>query len=355
MATENYDINEIMDAMATHSGPLYQQAIERAKYEQTLKTPGVSLAESIKGVAKGKSSVFDAAGALLPTMFPASIISKGELEQRGLLKEYTAAWKKYEAGDASAVNAFMDKHPEYSARLAQFKDPQMRMRNLLSDRIWDAYNELEGPAKYQVRAALGTGFEQTFLNKTIADVSAVDIPTLAYWAKVLGASVPKTEDTKEVVDMPMYKNPAIETYPTQVNSAVQAYWDWKNENFPNITAIQSEYYRLGKPAWFKQKFPILTEYWSKNKQYKAEHPEVQAYINDQDYGDDRSDEKVLKPSDFEGWDSVLLNQVVQWVYSNKDLTKGAKQELYRVWLSSGQPGGTFDTYLDMIKQSMRMK
>jgi hypothetical protein len=361
MAQEDYALEDVMDAMVTRTGPIFDQARQRAEYEQSLKTPGASAAHAIKRLLSKEGTVFDAAGALLTTAFPISIISKGELKARDQYELYKQAWKDQENGNPKAVSKFFVDHPEYAARLAQYKDPEQRMRNLLTSNIWDALDQLEGPNKYALIDSMGPAFQETFLDKNLADTTAIDLETLAYWSKVVGGNVPRTEQTAKVIDEPMKDSEAVAMYPTDINTAVADYWKEKNRLWPNISTIQAEYYNQGKSSAVLQKFPQLEKYWEWNRQYKAAHPEVAAYVKEQSaeygYGSARDNietsKQTLTTKDFEDWDTVLLNQVMRWVYSKVPLSKGARQELLRRWTVSGRPGGTFERYLTMVAKAMR--
>ena len=359
------DVNAGLQAMVTRSGTAYDEAMNRAKYDQTLKTPLAAEGMAIKSALQGKTSAFDAAGELLPSMFPAGILSKGELEGRGQMKIYQDAWKKYDAGDKGAVTQFYNDHPEYTIRLNQFKDPEQRMRNLLTGQIWDGYTALSGPNKTLIKDQLGPAFQQSFLDKTLADNTAVDLTTMARWARILGAAVPKTDLTAPVLQQPVGDRQPITMYAGRVNDAVNAYWDEKAKRFPNIAAIQAAYYAPGanKKA-IDAAFPELKQYTAWNKLYKTQHPEVAAYEAEsaQKYADANpttasSSTKAAytgpTTADFDTWNPILMNQVFAWAYDGKALTTGAKSELYRLWNKSGQPGETFPDWLDQVAQKMR--
>ena len=380
VADGSANVQDATDAMLQRNGPVFDQAVQRAKYEQALKTPLAGVGLALNSAYKGKSSIFDAAGELLPSMFPAGILSKGELEMRGLSKAYNEAWAKVDAaanpndpnGDKNAVTQFYKDHPEYSIRAIQYKDPQQRMRNMLTGGIWDAYKQLDGPNKTQVENALGDSFKQSFLDKTIADNTAIDLQTLAFWARYVGAHVPRTADTASVLDQPLMDRKSLPLINGRVNDAVQSYWDEKSKLYPNIETIQTKYYAPGtNKQQLMAAFPELKQYWDWNKQYQTAHPEVKAYLSDNKIARDAANANVtpqggagsagsatkavtptLAVKDFIGWNPVLQNQWMSYVYGGKPLTRGARQDLYREWNNAGQPGSDFPDYLEQIKNNM---
>ncbi|MFA5378401.1 MAG: hypothetical protein WC455_21785 [Dehalococcoidia bacterium] len=360
VADGEIDSQSAIIAMSEKSGEAWDQAYQRVAQEQALRVPGLMPLAAIKGMKPENAGASIATG-LATAMFPAGIISKGEIELRGLSEEYSEAWKKKDAGDTEAVSKFFDEHPEYEARLAQYKEPQERLRNFLTGQIWDAYNDMTGPNKKVVREALGDPFIDTFLDKTVSDTTAIDLDTLAYWARFMGAKVPKTEETKGALNQPLYQQKPVEMFGSQTNNAVQAYWDEKNKLFPNIDAINDLYYNNGRSKAVLIKFPELREFWDWNKKYKAAHPEVAKYTEYQkqqsgSFGASRAGTETataLTIQDFQQFDPALQRQLLGYIYGGESLTRGARQELYRIWQKAGRPGGTLDEYVESIKRSIK--
>jgi len=273
------DPQAVIQAMIDKSGPVYEEAVKRVRYEKSLSVVGVGAVNAIAQAADGNATLGDALGGVATSIFPAGLWSEGEMKYVGLYDKYTRAWEAYNNGNHKAVNDFFDQYPEYEARIAQYKEPEARLRNFLVGQIWDSYNALEGPNKAAVVDQLGEQFVRSVLDDATRDTEAVDVETLAYWAKTLGGAVPTTAQNN--VTTPLYLQEAgPDLYSYDVNQAVQDYWSERDKQFPNITKIQEMYYKVpGGDKGVLQMFPQLKDYWAWNKQYKSEHPQVEKYAD----------------------------------------------------------------------------
>lgn len=346
---------DVEQAMIQRSGPVYDAAVQRTQYEQGLKSPGVGVVAVIAQALKGNATVGNVLTESAAALFPQGLWSVGEMKESGEYDAYMRAWKLYDAGDTKAVQKFFDDHPEYEARIMQYKDPDQRLRNFLIGQIWDGYHALSGPNKTQILDTLGETFVRNVLDKTTADTSSVDIQTLAYWAQLLGGMVPSTTETQPVLGRPIYQQEVPQLFSTAVNQAVIDYRAERDKLYPNITTIQSMYYNVPTGANGNKNilimFPQLKEYWAWNKAYKASHPLVDQYekYQAQQYGTTTTETNQVTIADLSQFDGALMRQLFGLVYAGQPLSDGARAELYRLWLASGMPNGTFPAYLAAIK------
>lgn len=324
----------------------------------------------IEMLKSGKVTPGTVMASMFTSVFPGGLVPQGELEQRGLKTEYNNAWAKLNAGDKNAINDFFKEHPEYQARLALWDKPEERMRQFLISEIWDKYTELKGPAKRMAVEQLGPAFETTFIDKNTRDYTVIDIPTLAWWSKILGGNVPKTPDTASLLtEQPLYlrqNEPKLQLYPQGVNDEIQMYWDEKNRLWPNVTSIQDEYYKTGtnKAAILRQ-FPELRAYWDWKKQYEKDHPVVAIYNAQTKREYDQADLLKFNPSkeikqpivtpytsinEVQNYDSALLSQLSAYFVADQPLTDGAKEMLQQIWVKKGRPGGSFERFVNDILQ-----
>lgn len=347
MATgDKYDTDTIIRAMLEKEGEAYEEAKQLSDEYLSYRMPGSALIQAVK-YAKETGEYGYIAPAFLATMFPAGLFPKGELEQRGLAKQYSEAWDKFVLGDTEAMQTFFDENPEYEARLALFKDEPERLHSHLINILWDSYMKLSSPDKKLVNDQLGQSFKTYFLDTNTRDYSRLDNDMLAYWGRRLNAKVPATPETESALNRTM--NP-LEMYKPDIAAAAQDFMNMRNEMFPNFYWLQNLYFEI--PESDRQKFlkgfPELKEYWDWKDSYTEANPLVADYLEDQKSrytGSDATQFEEPNMKLFAEWDAELALAVGLYMISGQSLSTGAKAELTRIWDGLGRPGGSFDVWL----------
>jgi hypothetical protein len=304
--------------------------------ESAFKVPGSLPAYAILHGAKAE----DIAAATLFGWAPAGLVPDAELETRQLKAKYDAARIAYNNGDPDAIDRFFTAYPEYEARSALWDTPQERLNNFLITNIWETWGSLGSVEKEQLQAQLGDQFQTYFLDKDSRNYELINPETLAYWAKVMGAMVPETatpvqpEGTTEL--------PAV---PPKMAATVDAYRMLRKSLFPNYYALQQRYYALPVGSQerkdFLKKFPQVEKYWDWNKEYKAAHPEVAQYA--EEYQPPQYDYSFLQE-----FTTSLTKQLYAYFLNETPLSSGAIEELNRIYNNSGQQGGSFDAFIELV-------
>lgn len=319
------------------------------------------------------------------------IFPEGEREQRELKKLYDIARDKWLAGDDKAIQVFFEEHPEYTARIAMFKEPEERLRAFLRSEIWQAWNDMPSLWKKQTAEQLGSQFTDAFLDKETRSYDSITTETYAQWAQMMGASLPAESpqgaaiplhladrETAELVqqyydtrdqrwpgmfenenyqDTPQYKeyqqwkqewlaqHPAAipfitsnqsELYglPQEIQQYVYAYRTARDRQYPNIFEIQDAYPFEGTIAQKKQylaQHPELAEYWDWRRFMAAQMPEAAAYILS-----DETMQRAILGDDYalmqpqmvlSQMDDMLQFSVMAAAYSGESLSSGALTKL----------------------------
>ena len=365
MAAEGYDTDDILQAMVEKKGKLYEEASNRVAQEMSFKVPGISPIYVLKALFSGRMDRLDKVGltaiGLFGTVFNQGLLPAGELKQRNLYGPWIEAIKKAELGDDTAVKKFFEQHPEYRARLALYDQPEERLKNFLVNQVWEKYYMIQPANRSLVADQLGQLFKTAFLDNKTRSYDAIDNESLAYWTKILGGTVPSTDQTAGVIGMPKTTMPTMMGYPAKLAEKVEAYKEERNKLFPNWYIQQQEYYSRGRDNEVLKIYPELKKYWNWNRAYKKSHPEMQ------DYWDEISGQSSSTTPQFGGArvpietapqeltddemmqiDPVLLKQLTYYYYGDNPLSKGAKNELEIVWRKWGKPGGTLDYFIDNI-------
>lgn len=317
-------------AMIERKGDIFEQARERVKMELALRTPlaGTVYAATHEGVGA-------AAQAFLPSLFGSGLLPAGELEYRGLKGEWNAAWKKYDAGDKTAVTTFFEEHPEYEAYLAKGKEPEERLRSFMIGNIWDAYMALGDTNKKAAVEQMGEDFDRAFLDKETRSYDSIDVATLTRWAQMLQTMVPTTEQTLPQIQQPA---PALNLYDPQVTTITDHFFTERKEKYNDYYFLERGYYSLPKSerTAYLAKFPRLREYWDWKKGYYDKYPELQPIFKGQ----------VFKQVDTSQWPPALEEYVAMYAMTGKKLPKGAYKSLEQVWIREGMPMGDMQSWLD---------
>ena len=334
-------LKEAKLAMINNSGPVWQIAQERMLLESSLKTPGALPAYALTHGALWNDPK-EMASAILFGIFPAGLVSDGELETRQLKDEYDATRAAYNAGDTQAYTKFFENYPEFSARQALFADPEDRLRQFMITEVWDGWKSLGKVEQEQLKMQLGDEFNDNFLTDETRNYELVTDETLAYWANILGKEVPggvepvAPEGTTDTA-----------TLPPGMAERVEAYRKTRNSQFPNWYALQQRYYGLPEGSQerksFLVQFPQLKKYWEWNKEYKAQFPEIEQYADE--YAPPEYDysfvSEITQP---------LERSIFAYFYSDKPLSEGAIAELNRIWRNSNI-GGDYQSFIDVVLKS----
>jgi len=362
---------EAEQAMIEGKGESWDQARERVEMELAMRVPGASA--TYAGLHGGP---VEGAKALPMSLFGSGLLPEGELRYRGLKEKWNAAWQEYDAGNEDAINQFFDDHPEYEAYLAKGKDEGELLRSFLVGQIWDNYMGMEKANRKVVAGQMGSLFRQSFLDKETRSYDSIDTQTLAAWSRMLNASVPETEQTKEIVQIPEYIFPQLQGIPAPLTKSLGEYEKWKEQNHPGINQVQTIYY--GTPKEKRRQvlaiFPQLLDYWRERRGYLADHPEVAQFIDRETaegivqgeippIGMDQEQARELlmhyRPPDFaapartyefymaEASDTLKL-QLVNYAVTGSKLGPGALSELDRIWEEAGKPSEDLAEFIDDI-------
>jgi hypothetical protein len=349
-ADGTFSTREVLVAMMERAGPAYDEARRRVQLETALRTPGALPAYGLLHGAAWNDPVGLATSTLFGWM-PAGLLPAGEMEQRGLAEQWKVAREAYNRGDQDALNAFLEAHPEYEARLALYDTPEGRLRQFMISELWDRYASLGSAEKQQVRAALGEQFTTDFLDDDTRSYDTLDLETLAAWTRALGGTVPEARATVPEFTLDPDILPEIQFAPQQVVETVNAYRELRNEQFPNWYALQSTYFSMPEGAArrdFLNRFPELAQYWDWNRGYKAEHPEVEQFTTSMQAGASQGQAQQVDYSFFQEFSPATMSGLIGWVYAGQSLSAGARADMRWVWENAGRPGGDFDTFLEQI-------
>jgi len=355
-------------AMMQRTGPAFDAAMQRVKLELAMKVPGAATTYALLHGA----SVQQIAASIPVSLFSAAILPAGELKFRGLTDKWNAAWDKYNAGDTTAINQFFTDHPEYEAYLARKKTPDERLRNFLVGQIWDSYMALSKADKHMVQAQIGNLFQQTFLDSNTRDYTALDVDTLATWARYLNGIVPQVPATKAVTDISQAQFTTPTLMPETLDVGLKAWEAERDSRFPGILDIQSMYYSLptSQRDAFKVNFPQYNQYLNWRKTYIASHPTLRPFIDSyyaQDilsgktqasqetlsllklyYSQDYQDPLYGAADYLKDASPILWEQLFDYQLLHQRPSDAAMTELRTIWEAAGKPAGTLQSFLDDI-------
>ena len=254
------DTNTAIEAMIEGKGDAWDAARQLVMQEVAMKEPGMMAI--IAGKESGLSAVL---GATLLSWLPAKLLPTGELESRGLQKEYKKAWEDYEQGDVEAVNRFFDEHPEYKARTALYEDdPAVRLHKYLENEVSERYYDLPKAFQEKAREAMGDDFISAFVDKETRDPEGVPVETLSQWSKMLGGyAIAGTEG------MP------IEYGSEATTKAYTGYLEEMDKLFPQLASIDKWLYSIPeaqRQAVYDSAIYKEREAWQ--NQYASNHPDI---------------------------------------------------------------------------------
>lgn len=256
-----------------------------------------------------------------------------------------AMWARALGGDAGGVQAGQMQlrlaEKAVSDRVQKFRDEE---RKLFPEyyKIYDTPEEQRTQEQNDITDA-HTRWKQNYIAK---------YPEIAQYV---------TSDLSNLYGLP----PEIQAYVYQFRSA-------RDTQFPGIFDTQEAYYAQpegAKRRAFLKQHPELSEYWDMRTKWAADMPAASPYIlSDESLrnritGDSGTSSPVTynKPAqntatvtaqDLEGFDPALTRQLFGWAFAGQQLSKGAREELRRQWELAGQPGGSFEKYLAMVRNAV---
>lgn len=259
--------DEVTQAMIDRSGPVYEEAMNRTRKELALREPGMLPLLAARNALTGDGNILDILGAALVGWLPGGLLPEGELELRGLADEYRAAWDSRNSGqNPQAVNEFFEAHPEYSARLALWDEPEERLRQFMISQVWDAYSNLNDLDRKSASRMLGRDFQTMFLNSETRDTDGLSTKQLVQWSQALGGLAPQA---------------APEAQPLQLGGDITAaYQAEKDKLFPGIDDLLARYYDASdeQQAQLRVLMPQIDKYWEWQAQYATMNPAVIPYM-----------------------------------------------------------------------------
>jgi hypothetical protein len=345
----NYE--DVLTGMIDKSGENYEQAFQRSVDLIMLKEPGILTARALGAADPSEPghvkeiNPTEVAHSLMITLFPAGILTEGELEYKGQAEQYREAWDLYSKhGNKELLAKFYDEHPEYAARAALFiKDPKERLRNYFIGNIWDKFNKLSTADASVVKQQLGDDFQYYFLNGDTRDEDAIPIETLEVWMWQLGGKVPEnaTGATENAEFEGLQK---VETWSPAISNSYESFADERKEKFPLWYSLQEEYYKSPNQKRFLQDNPTLKEYFDWKSRYESAHPELAPIFASQS-----SSARVkgyLTPGELKKFPDILQNHLYMHFNNAQELSPGGWELLYEVWEDLGKPGVKFKTWVN---------
>lgn len=302
--------DESMKAMIDKTGAAYMTAVDRVGKEQSIK--------------------------YFASSFAADFFPEGEQEVRALRDEYQAA---LETGNASE---FFEKHPEYSARLMTYaKTPEEMLRKFTIGAIWQASEQLPDLTRKEVYKQLGDDFETNFLDTETRSYDAISTDTLVSWARAMSASLPKTADEfGDNIDLDLSSSEEARIY--------QFYSDEKDRLFPDIYSVNARYNALPKKSAESRAYlklhPELIQYWNWNEGIKTQYPiigELQKEVSNTIYPEFEMKLQNMNP--------IVKRQLSGYFYSSEKLSTGARNEIYKMWVSMGKPTEDLDAFIELFR------
>ena len=148
-------------------------------------------------------------------------------------------------------------------------------------------------------------------------------------------------------------------YPAAVQNIVYQYKAERDRLYPGILDKQTEYYDNltdEQRKAYLAAHPELRQYWDWREKVAAAFPTAAQFILGEeglsnrilnDYKTEKISEEVL------GRMSAPLISQLNGYAAGQSLTQGALEQLKRIWTESGEPGGTFDGWLSLLKQYFR--
>jgi diguanylate cyclase (GGDEF)-like protein len=169
-------------------------------------------------------------------------------------------------------------------------------------------------------------------------------------------------DHSEIIPWVISKSNQLYGLPQDVQAYVYNYRARKEEMFPNVTALQDEYYSMStskRSKWLKS-HPELSQYWTWRREVAAAYPQAAAYILSDATMQKAilGDEYVSQTPQVTAADLSMLTPATQRallasVYSGEELRVGALEELETAWERAGKPYGSVEAWISAIKKVVK--
>jgi hypothetical protein len=329
--------DQMLLAMEQRDGnEVYEKAYDRAREQIAMKTPGYASVASLKNLyadgkklAQGDESVSwkDLGNDLVGTLesFALSpkglyIVSEGESKMREGMAEQT---KAYENG---TQNQFFKDNPEMSYKNLQYMtdDPEGRYRTWCYKNITNIYYSMNDDERKNVCMALGEDFEYAIGvgngSKETRCYETVDLKKLTGWTQALMGETPYMNNSDYGQEAEKYNYTPL---PEQTLNEIQLYKKQKDEMFPNIAMVESNYWNLAPELRddYVARFPELDNMWAWTEQYKETHPEYDAWTGrKRDYYNQREADKAFK----------LMSNLTLNAFKRNDVTSDYYGEIRRI-------------------------
>jgi hypothetical protein len=247
--------DEVLLAMATQSGPLWEEAINRSARVEAFR-----YASRFFGI-------------------PANPYPPGEEHLRSLYDEFFDSMKLRDQGDDRAMGRFFEAHPEFEARLALWKEPEEQLKQFLIDQIWNWWWDAPRLHRDEAIQQLGPLFERGFANEDTRAPEAISTDVLTAWVHLLGGEAPgKLSISPDIVPV---------QFTDEVTARrLQTFYDARNETFlysEQVYPLWDHYFKLeegdARRAYW-DKHPILELYVDWRRDFMLRNPDLIPYIED---------------------------------------------------------------------------
>jgi murein DD-endopeptidase MepM/ murein hydrolase activator NlpD len=196
----------------------------------------------------------------------------------------------------SPLSTFYDKNPVYGARNSVYDVPEARLKNMLVDEIWNAYETKGALDKKLMGNDLGEVFQEKFRNSDTRNIDDVTLDQLGEWVRKTRGYVPQ-QPIIEVGQFPEVRYGTLDQNQRYgaINESAEQLFDMdalrpKLDTYSNLTGDDKYAYRDTVPDldayldWYGQQFrdnPDLSKLL--NPEYAAAG---NAYVNERDGAND---------------------------------------------------------------------
>jgi len=305
-------LDDALKAFVERQGPVYEQALDRAgKYK----------------------AIRNFLSVISVDLFP-----EGEAATRALKNKFI----KEVSNGKKTFAEFIDENPQYEAIVYRGQeDPVEAIRYFLRSQIWEQYNALPDLHKKQVRQQFGSLFRDYFVSREKRNYDAISTEDMVAWAKALGGYAPTTAPQVASAALNLAGDEASQMYQTFITEREK----WFGTQ---VTSLSYQYGQLRTKQEkddFLDKYPYLKSYWSWRKGMFATYPGLEEMSNIEDDFSTRPGFD-LNPADFS---EELVSQLYGYFYANQDLGAGARSQLYQLYVKYGEPGNSFNAFLQMLR------
>jgi len=334
--TGEITIDEAIQAMITHTGEAYEKADAQVARMLSLKTPGVLVAEALRGDATALETV----NSFFISFFPLGIIPQGELIMMGVQREFNTAWEVYkQTGDKTRVHELYEQYPEMAVRTALFEtNPEERLKQYIIGKIEDVYYMSSAADQKVIENKLGEDFITAFVDKETRNPDAMDLRSLMIIARQLNIMFPTSAEGAETEPA---SEEVIEMFSEDVAKEYQYYVNSRNVLFPFWYIDQTEYFEEKEKNPDAKPGERLSEYWDWKEKFLKAHPKAAVVI---EYGQTPNLAKYegTTTADF---DPLLLKSLINYYTTGESMSTGAWELLYQVWEDRGSPYGTLERWM----------